>query len=212
MAEIIDGGGHDKGGKKRPKKGHVHMDMTPMVDLAFLLLTFFILATSLSKPKTMEIVYPKEVKDNNEQTKIDDALATTIIIGEKDDQIFYYNGKFRKDTTELISTDFSKDGLRVVLMERNKHVNDRIDALRKKLNNGEINEEQFKEASTEATNDSLATFVVIKTLPTTKWKNVVNAVDELNITNIRKRAIQDVDMREAKLFLTEEEIAKIKLK
>ena len=64
MAEIIEGGGgHEKGGKKRPKKSPVRMDMTPMVDLAFLLLTFFILATSLSKPKTLEIVYPKDVEN-----------------------------------------------------------------------------------------------------------------------------------------------------
>jgi len=212
MAEIIDGGGHEKGGKKRPKKGHVHMDMTPMVDLAFLLLTFFILATSLSKPKTMEIVYPKEVKDTKTTTKIDDDLATTLIVGEREDQIFYYNGKFRVDTTELISTNFSKDGLRVVLMERNRHVNDRIDALAKRYKSGELNKPQFDSLVTVATEDSLGTFVIIKTLPTTKWKNVVNAVDELNITNIRKRAIQDVDLREAKLFLTEEEIAKYKLK
>jgi biopolymer transport protein ExbD len=212
MAEIIDGGGHDKGGKKRPKKGHVHMDMTPMVDLAFLLLTFFILATSLSKPKTMEIVYPKEVKDQKTTTKIDDDLATTLIVGERDDQIFYYHGKFRVDTTELIPTNFSKDGLRVILMERNRHVNDRVDALAKRYKGGELNKQQFDSLVTEATGDSLGTFVIIKTLPVTKWKNVVNAVDELNITNIRKRAIQDVDAREAKLFLTEEELVKYKLK
>ena len=91
MAEIIEGGGgHEKGGKKRPKKSPVRMDMTPMVDLAFLLLTFFILATSLSKPKTLEIVYPKEVENKDDQTKLDDDLATTIVIGETDDQIVVF--------------------------------------------------------------------------------------------------------------------------
>ena len=90
MAEIIESGGGDKHGKKRPKKGAVRMDMTPMVDLAFLLLTFFILATSLSKPKTLEIIYPKEVENKDDKTKLADELATTLIIGEEENQIFYY--------------------------------------------------------------------------------------------------------------------------
>ena len=106
MAEIIESGGGDKHGKKRPKKGAVRMDMTPMVDLAFLLLTFFILATSLSKPKTLEIIYPKEVENKDDKTKLADELATTLIIGEEENQIFYYTGKFNPDTTTLLTTDF----------------------------------------------------------------------------------------------------------
>jgi biopolymer transport protein ExbD len=223
MAEIIEGGGgHEKGGKKRPKKSPVRMDMTPMVDLAFLLLTFFILATSLSKPKTLEIVYPKEVDNTEDQTKLDDDLATTIVIGETDDQIFYYHGKFRKDTTKLEPSDFSKDGLRVMLLERNKKVIERVNALKdqqreelKKSGSREEDEKinlRFKDLITDATNDSLAPFVIVKTMPTTKWKNVVNAIDELNITNVKKRAIMDMEAREALLFLSPEKVAELKLK
>ena len=197
MAEIIEGGGgHEKGGKKRPKKSPVRMDMTPMVDLAFLLLTFFILATSLSKPKTLEIVYPKDVENPEDQTKLDDDLATTIIVGETDDQIFYYHGKFRKDTTKLEPSDFSKDGLRVMLLERNKRVVEQVNSLKdqqreelKKSNTREDDEKinlRFKELIADASNDSLAPFVIVKTMPTTKWKNVVNAIDELNITSRRR--------------------------
>jgi biopolymer transport protein ExbD len=223
MAEIIEGGGgHEKGGKKRPKKSPVRMDMTPMVDLAFLLLTFFILATSLSKPKTLEIVYPKEVENKDDQTKLDDDLATTIVVGETDDQIFYYHGKFRKDTTKLEKSDFSKDGLRVMLLERNKKVIERVNALkdqqREELKNSGSREEdekinlRFKDLISDATNDSLAPFVIVKTMPTTKWKNVVNAIDELNITNVKKRAIMDMEAREAMLFLSPEKVAELKLK
>jgi biopolymer transport protein ExbD len=223
MAEIIEGGGgHEKGGKKRPKKSPVRMDMTPMVDLAFLLLTFFILATSLSKPKTLEIVYPKEVENKEDQTKLDDDLATTIVVGETDDQIFYYHGKFRKDTTKLEKSDFSKDGLRVMLLERNKKVIERVNALkdqqREELKNSGSREEdekinlRFKDLISDATNDSLAPFVIVKTMPTTKWKNVVNAIDELNITNVKKRAIMDMEAREAMLFLSPEKVAELKLK
>lgn len=199
MAEIIDGGGGGGGkhGKKRPKKGHVHMDMTPMVDLAFLLLTFFILATSLNKPKTLEIIYPKEVEKPDETTKLADELATTVLIGKDDDAIFYYFGKFKPDTTELIPTDFSKDGLRKVLLERNQRINDQVGALKEKLNNKEINDSTYKIAYAEIVNDSLAPFVIVKTIDESKWRNVVNAVDELNITNVKKRAIVDMAESEA---------------
>ncbi len=56
MSEINTGGGqHEKG---KPKKLSTRVDFTPMVDLMFLLLTFFMLATSMIKPQTMEIVMP----------------------------------------------------------------------------------------------------------------------------------------------------------
>ena len=123
MAEIAEGGGGGGGkhGKKKAKKGVARMDMTPMVDLAFLLLTFFILSTSLSKPKTMEIIYPKEEKEKDNQTKVADELATTVLIGEEDDAVFYYSGKFKPDSTELILSSFSKDGLRTVLLDNKKN-------------------------------------------------------------------------------------------
>ena len=67
MAEIADdGGGHKKGGKKRAKKQSTKIDMTPMVDLGFLLLTFFVLTSTFSKPKSMEISFKLATKPNND--------------------------------------------------------------------------------------------------------------------------------------------------
>jgi biopolymer transport protein ExbD len=193
MAEIIDGGGGGgKHQKKKAKKGVVRMDMTPMVDLAFLLLTFFILATSLSKPKALEIIYPKEVEKPDETTKLADELATTILVGEEDDHVFYYSGKFKPDTTVLIHSNYSKDGLREVLLDKNKRINDQVNALKEKLELGEINDTTYKVAFGEIVNDSLAPFVIVKTIPKSKYRNVVNVMDELNITNVRKRAIMDM--------------------
>lgn len=194
MAEIADngGGGHGKHEKKKAKKGVVKLDMTPMVDLAFLLLTFFILATSLSKPKTMEIIYPKEEKDKEIQTKVADELATILLVGAEDDQVFYYSGAFKPDTTVLIRTDFSKDGFRKVLLDKNKRINDRIDALKEEKINKNLPDTTYQRLYSKIVSDSLAPFVVVKTIPKSKFRNVVNAIDELNITNVKKRAIQDM--------------------
>jgi biopolymer transport protein ExbD len=200
MAEIIESGGGEKGGKKRPKKGVVRMDMTPMVDLAFLLLTFFILATSLSKPKTLEIIYPKEVENKDEKTKLADELATTILIGEGEDHLFYYHGKFDPDTTVLQKTDFSKDGFRKVLLEKNRTINERVFELKADLNSKQLSKEdyeaQYKEAYSKIVNDEMAPFVIVKTIDKSMWRNVVNSIDELNICNVRKRAILDMEENE----------------
>ncbi len=211
MAEIIDGGGGGgKHQKKKAKKGVVRMDMTPMVDLAFLLLTFFILATSLSKPKALEIIYPKEVEDKDQKTKLQADLATTLLIGEEDEHLFYYSGEFKPDTTVLIHVDFSKDGLRKVLIDKNKRINDRVNALKEKLETGEVNDTTYKVAFSEIVNDSLAPFVIVKTIPKSKYRNVVNAMDELNITNIRKRAI--MDMAETENIAMRQRIVELGLK
>jgi biopolymer transport protein ExbD len=212
MAEIIDGGGGGGGKhqKKKAKKGSVHLDMTPMVDLAFLLLTFFILATSLSKPKTMEIIYPKEVDKPDETTKVDDALATTVLVGEEDEHVFYYTGVFKPDSTVLIHTDYSKEGIRKVLLDRNKRINDQVTALKEQLTNNIINDTTYQVAYSKIVGDSLAPFVIVKTIPTSKFRNVVNVMDELNITNIKKRAI--IDMGDSENIAMRQRIVELGLK
>ncbi|MDZ4750665.1 MAG: biopolymer transporter ExbD [Flavobacteriales bacterium] len=186
-------GGGGKHGKKRAKKGSVYLDMTPMVDLAFLLITFFMLATTLSKPKTTELIYPKELdKDDTTKTKLADELAFILLLGEEDEHVFYYTGKFKPDTTVMIQTNFSKDGLRKILFDKNKRINDQVVKLRELFDSKQVDEEVYKEEYSRIVGDSLAPFVIIKTIEKSKWKNVINAMDELNITNVKKRAIQDM--------------------
>src|SRR6185295_15634371 len=97
MAELGESGDVHKGkGKKRggvrAKKMSTRIDMTPMVDLGFLLVTFFILTTTMSKPKAMQIVMPdKEVKDSTQMSKVRESEAMTILLGSND-RVFYYYG------------------------------------------------------------------------------------------------------------------------
>ena len=116
MAQIADtgGGGHGKGGKKRAKKLSTNVDMTPMVDLAFLLLTFFVLTSTFSKPKSMELSLPAEPPPGSPPPPEVKNGVTFLLT--KDDRIFYYVGQFYKagnekgaPPTDLKETDFGPD-------------------------------------------------------------------------------------------------------
>jgi len=99
MAEVDTGGG---------KKVSTKVDMTPMVDLAFLLITFFMLTTTFSKPKAMEVNMPDKVTDPKDVVKVKESLTTTFVLGEGD-KIYYYSGV---DNQVVNQTDFSENGLR----------------------------------------------------------------------------------------------------
>ena len=106
MAEMdtSGGGGHKKGpGVKKGKKLSTRVDLTPMVDLGFLLITFFIFTTTMSQPTAMRLYLPKDVKDD-EKNKVKNSAVITLMLG-KDDQIYYYEG----DSAALLkATDFKK--------------------------------------------------------------------------------------------------------
>lgn len=166
MGEVSSdsGGGHKKGkGKPKGKKQSTHIDMTPMVDLAFLLLTFFMLATSFNKPKTMEIVMPDKPKDETKVPELAKERAMTILMGEND-KIFYYFGLPDKNgSPQLERTDYSPDGIRKVLEKRKAFA------------------EQYK-----------GLFCIIKPTKKSKYKNMVDIFDEMNIVNIKYYAIVDI--------------------
>jgi biopolymer transport protein ExbD len=91
MADVGGGAprGHDKKKKgKKKRRLNVRIDMTPMVDVAFLLLTFFMLTTTMNRPQTMEINLPP---DNKTKVEIAASNLLTLLVKENGD-IFYYIG------------------------------------------------------------------------------------------------------------------------
>ncbi len=116
MAEMdtSSGGGHKKGpGVKKGKKLSTRIDLTPMVDLGFLLITFFMFTTTMAKPKTMEINMP--YKDPNmkedEQSKVKESTALTILLS-KNHRIYYYEGigSDAANPPKLEATTFKEKG------------------------------------------------------------------------------------------------------
>src|SRR5258708_1184625 len=107
MAEIAQGGGGGKkDGKIRAKKSSTRIDMTPMVDLAFLLLTFFILTTTLQKPQTMEITLPEKPKEDDKPPEVNEKKVLTLVLGA-DSKIYWYVGI---TDPKVEKTDFSTLG------------------------------------------------------------------------------------------------------
>lgn len=213
MAEVNtdDGGGHGKHDKKRAKKSSTRIDMTPMVDLAFLLLTFFVLTSTFSKPKVMEIPFPKEDKTHPPQ-KVNNAVTFLLT---KDNGIYYYNGEFYPEgnekgepATKLTKTDWGTEGLHKLLLDRNKETIKIINDLEAKRQKHEIADTTYQRLAIAAQGRKAdpskglpaALTVLIKTDDKAVYKNVVDVVDEIKICNIGIYAIVDMMPKELELL------------
>ena len=204
MAEIIaDEGGGKKKGKRRAKKHSTHIDMTPMVDLACLLLTFFMLTTAFSKPKVMEIVLPE--KDGNTESKIPKSRAVNIIL-DGNDKIYYYLGiadPTKPPIPELVVSDYSKDGIRKFLLNRNKILFKEIEDLNSDVLKGKVSiskDSLTKKIRQLKKDDAAGPIVLIKATDKVKYKNVVDIIDEMAITNIARYSLVDLNIFEKRLL------------
>lgn len=207
MAEIADDGGGGKGGKKRAKKQSTRIDMTPMVDLAFLLLTFFVLTSSFNKPKSMELTFPVPPKDLKEQPPIKNGITFLLT---KDDKIFYYEGEFRAvaddkgPQTELKELEFGQTGdksLHKYLGEKNKSLHETVKKLEEKLDKNQIADTTYKRMVKEAKADKTSPTFLIKTDDKATYKNVIDLIDELNINIVGKYVVVDILKSELDLVL-----------
>ncbi|MBK9456904.1 MAG: biopolymer transporter ExbD [Bacteroidetes bacterium] len=165
MADIQtpEKGSHSKHGKGkvRSKKMSTRVDFTPMVDLAFLLISFFMLTTTLNKPVAMELNMPK--KDEQVQTDVKESQVINLLL-DKDDKIWYYEGQVVYD---MKTTNYAADGVREVLYDKQKDVG-------RKHGNPE------------------KMIVIIKMTEGASYKNMVDILDEMDITNTKIYAIQDI--------------------
>lgn len=201
MAEIAEsgGGGGGKHGKKRAKKGSTRVDMTPMVDLAFLLLTFFVLTSTFSKPKAMPLVYPAK-PDPTQPPPPDQKVYNAITFLLSEDKIFYYKGEFKGPATELKETTFGADGVRKLLAEENNHVLQAKAKLEQQLNSGQIADTTYTSKLIEAKKHKDALKVLIKTDVKATCKNFIDLIDELKINDVGVIAPVDMNKQEEELL------------
>jgi biopolymer transport protein ExbD len=175
MAEInIPAASGNKPGVRRSKKHSTRVDLTPMVDLGFLLITFFIFTTSMSSPKSMKLIMPND-KGDFTPSEVGESTALTVI-PLKDDKIFYYHGELTKalQTNTFGVTNYSlTDGLGQIV--RNKQA-----VL------GKIGKR----------NDMV---LMVKPAPESNYQQLVNVLDEMLINDVKRYAIMDLTPEEKEI-------------
>ena len=181
-----------KGGSKQ-KKMNARVDFTPMVDMIMLLVTFFMLCTTLLKPQTMEITMPSDKEDlqDEQRNQAKASEAITILIGE-DNTLYYFEGT--PENAKLVKTTYGKNGIRAELMKKNAKAQQKVAELDKKYETIEVNEktkEDYKKARSEIKNGKGTPTVVIKASDKATYKNVIDVLDEMQICTIGKYVIDN---------------------
>ena len=191
-AEVQESGG--KNGKSKQKKFAVRVDFTPMVDMNMLLITFFMLCTTLSKPQTMEISMPSNDKDITEQQKsmVKASQAITLLLGA-DNKLYYYEGEPNyRDYTSLKQTTYGANGLRAVLLQKNAAAVNQVRALKQQKLDLEITDDEYKKKVSEIKSGKDTPTVIIKATDDASYMNLMDALDEMQICNIGKYVITDI--------------------
>ena len=203
--------------KSRQKKSQTRVDFTPMVDMMMLLITFFMLCTSLAKPQTMELSMPTNDKNLEDQDKsVTKASYTITIYVTADNQIHYVEGLPKyDDPTCLKKTTWGKDGIRKVLithvtedgtqpiqqvmlakakLDKKKHESPKFtqqmydDELRK-IKAGEIDGDKIQTMT-----------IIIKATDNASYLNVIDALDEMQICSVGKYVIDKITPEDVKLL------------
>ena len=200
MASVDTGGGdsgHKKGpGVKKAKKLSTRVDMTPMVDLGFLLITFFIFTSTMQTPTTLSLNMPKDEKDPEKQNEAKASGALTVMLA-KNDQVFYYEGELAPDGSNFKSTNFK--GIREVIINKKK------DVISRHVHNSQCEELQKNAQAREEKNWQDACkdrdlVVVIKPNEEATYKNTVDMLDEMTINVVKRFAIVDIFPEENQLI------------
>jgi len=180
MAELdTSGGGHKKGpGVKKGKKLSTRVDLTPMVDLGFLLITFFIFTTTMSQPTAFKLFLPDDKVIPEEQNKAKESGVLIIMMGA-DNHIYYYEGQLKPDGSNFLSASYNgENSIREIILKKKADVISR---------------------SRDAENPEKDFVVVIKPSADCNYQNVVDILDEMAINVVKKYALVDISEGEAQL-------------
>ena len=204
--------------ESKQKKMNVRVDFTPMVDMLMLLITFFMLCTSLSKPQTMELTMPSNDENTPEEQKNEAKASETVTLYVTADNKIYYGEGIPKydDPTWIKETTWGSDGIRKVLrdhateqgirpvqriglavrelnMQRQKNPNQYPDSIYQKelskLKAGNLKEGKIPTLT-----------IVIKPTDNATYKNMVDALDEMQILNIGTYVIDKINADDEKLL------------
>ena len=181
MAELNTGdGGGGKGGKVRSKKQNSKVDLTAMVDLAFLLITFFMLTTSLSKPQSMSLALPdKDPEKPSDDIKVDENRTMTVMMGA-DNKLVYYMGLLENPISGPKEIAYGKGGIREQLIKSKNEV---------------------LAYSTAKGKPEQGMIVIIKPSKKSNYKNVIDVLDEMAIVDVPTYTIvNDFSPEETKLL------------
>ena len=187
MAELNTGGGDQGGSKKRAKKQSTRVDMTPLVDLAFLLLTFFVLTSTFSKPKVLRMIFPEKLKEDQPVKQPEVKNGLTLLLTENN-RIFFYKGACDAKTV-LQESSYTKDGLRKLLIDENLPLINELKKHQVELDKYPENDTlhrnkimaQVREAQAKA-----SLVVLVKSDDKATYRNMIDVMDELLITQVAK--------------------------
>lgn len=184
--------GHKKGpGVKKAKKLSTRVDMTPMVDLGFLLITFFIFTATMSTPNTTKLNMPKKDEDQTKQMEVVKSGLLTILLGK--DNVYYYEGELLPDGSNFMTSSFpstDNPGIRKVIQDKRAQViaaHTHNDACKKiwAENNGDQNSCLDRDL-----------VVVIKPDINAKYGRSVDVLDEMNINGVQRYALIEISPQE----------------
>eukprot|EP00386_Alphamonas_edax_P007610 GDKI01025357.1.p1 GENE.GDKI01025357.1~~GDKI01025357.1.p1 ORF type:complete len:198 (+),score=14.12 GDKI01025357.1:431-1024(+) len=193
MAEMdtSSGGGHKKGpGVKKGKKLSTRIDLTPMVDLGFLLITFFMFTTTLAKPKTMEInmPYKDDALKEDDKNKLKASVVLTVLLS-KNHRVFHYEGigddAMHPPEVKVGGFRSGKDGIREAIIAKKKLV------------------DQLKASGQLGPKDNMS--VMIKPDTTSTYSDLVNMLDEMSINDVKVYAIIDITSQDQDFIKKTEE-------
>ncbi len=194
-------------GKSKQKKKDVRVDFTPMVDMMMLLITFFMLCTSLARPQTMELSMPSNDKNLTDEDKsVTKESYTVTIYCTADDQLYYVAGLVKPDQPDCLKkTTWGVQGIRSVLfnhvtedgtspvkdvMKAKAELDKKKADFNVKMSDEQYNKELSKIKSGEIGGKKIQTMtVIIKASDNASYRNLVDALDEMQICSIGKYVI-----------------------